>query len=248
MRSPGPWSTSSAAVMTTKNGCSERRPRQVVQICGVAERRRERDGASRRDIGAAHRYPRKSAREWKFAADLHLPGLLHGKLCLSEHAHARVLAVDTSEAERLPGVQAVLTAWNTPEYRFGSDFEDQTLFARHKVLHRGAVLAAIAARMWRLRKRRRCIRVAYEPLPAVVDVLEAISPRRRSCTKTWRIIRREPAHVRGNICAQSVVAWGDVGAGFRRPTIFEHTFTTSQCIRAIWSRWPPWRSMSPAAS
>ena len=81
----------------------------------------------------------------KFAGDLHLPGLLHGKLRLSEYAHARVLAVDTSEAERLPGVRAVLTAWNTPEYCFGSDFDDQTLFARHKVLHRGAVLAVVAA-------------------------------------------------------------------------------------------------------
>jgi CO/xanthine dehydrogenase Mo-binding subunit len=39
----------------------------------------------------------------KFAADLQVPGLLHGKLRLSDHAHARVLAVDTSDAERLPG-------------------------------------------------------------------------------------------------------------------------------------------------
>ena len=73
----------------------------------------------------------------KFAADIQLPGLLHGKLRLSDQAHARVLSVDTSEAERLPGVKAVLSAWNTPEYRFGSEFQDQTLFAREKVLHRG---------------------------------------------------------------------------------------------------------------
>ena len=46
----------------------------------------------------------------KFTADMHLPGLLYGKLRLSEHAHARVLAVDTSEAERLPGVRAVTGA------------------------------------------------------------------------------------------------------------------------------------------
>src|SRR5436309_5396991 len=113
----------------------------------------------------------------KFAADLHLSGLLYGKLCLSEHAHARVLAVDTSEAERLPGVQAVLTAWNTPEYRFGSDFEDQTLFARHKVLHRGHILAAVAAIDAETAEEAvRRIRVRYEPLPAVTNVLEAIKP------------------------------------------------------------------------
>src|SRR5919198_3712104 len=113
----------------------------------------------------------------KFAADLHPPDLLHGKLRLSEHAHARVLAVDTTEAERLPGVQAVLTAWNTPECRFGSDFEDQTLLARHKVLHRGAVLAAVAAvDPETAAEAARCIRVAYEALPAVMDIQEAIQP------------------------------------------------------------------------
>ena len=166
----------------------------------------------------------------KFAADLHLPGLLHGKLRLSEHAHARVLAVDTSEAERLPGVKAVLTAWNTPEYRFGSDFEDQTLFARHKVLHRGAVLAAVAATdLATAEAAAQCIRVTYEPLPAVLDVLEALKPDApllHEDLATYAGVN--PAHVRGNVCAQSVVAWGDVEAGFRQADhIFEHTFTTS---------------------
>jgi len=166
----------------------------------------------------------------KFAADLHLPGLLHGKLRLSEHAHARVLAVDTSEAERLPGVQAVLTAWNTPEYRFGSDFEDQTLFARHKVLHRGAVLAAVAATdLATAEAAAQCIRVTYEPLPAVLDVLEALKPDApllHEDLATYAGVN--PVHVRGNVCAQSVVAWGDVEAGFRQADhIFEHTFTTS---------------------
>src|SRR5919106_4232687 len=102
----------------------------------------------------------------QFAADIQLPGLLHGKLRLSDHAHARVMAVDTSEAERLPGVRAVLTAWNTPEYRFGSEFQDQTLFAREKVLHRGSVLAVVAAvDAETAEKAVRRIRVVYDPLP-----------------------------------------------------------------------------------
>src|SRR5262247_2903001 len=106
----------------------------------------------------------------KFAADLHLPGLLHGKLRLSEHAHARVLSIDTSEAERLPGVKAVLSAWNTPEYRFGSEFQDQTLFARAKVLHRGSILAAVAAVDAETAEEGvRRIRIVYDPLPAVTD-------------------------------------------------------------------------------
>ena len=166
----------------------------------------------------------------KFAADLSLPGLFHGKLRLSDYAHARVLAVDTSEAERLPGVQAVLTAWNTPEYRFGSDFEDQTLLARHKVLHRGAVLAAVAAvDPETAEEAAQCIRVTYEQLPAVMDVQEAIKPDApllHEDLATYAGVN--PAHVHGNICAQSVVAWGDVEVGFRQADhVFEHTFTTS---------------------
>ena len=67
--------------------------------------------------------------------------MLHARLLLSAHAHARILRIDTSAAEQLPGVYAVLSARNTPPYRFGSEFPDQELFARHKVLHR--------ARCWR---------------------------------------------------------------------------------------------------
>ena len=86
-----------------------------------------------------------------------------------------MLSVDTSEAERLPGVKAVLSAWNTPEYRFGSEFPDQTLFAREKVLHRGSILAAVAAVDAETAEEAvRRIRVIYDPLPAVTDVLEAI--------------------------------------------------------------------------
>lgn len=166
----------------------------------------------------------------RFAADIQLPGLLHGKLRLSDHAHARVLAVDTSEAERLPGVKAVLTAWNTPEYRFGSDFQDQTLFAHDKVLHRGSILAAVAATDPETAEEAvRRIRVDYEPLPAVMDVLEAIKPDAPILHEHLASYPGvNPAHIQGNICARSSVTWGDVDEGFRQADhVFEHTFTTS---------------------
>ena len=166
----------------------------------------------------------------KFAADIQLPGLLHGKLRLSDQAHARVLSVDTSEAERLPGVKAVLSAWNTPEYRFGSEFQDQTLFAREKGLHRGSILAAVAAvDLETAEEAVRRIRVVYDPLPAVTHVLEAIKPDAPILHEQLATYPGEnPAHIRGNICAQSMVAWGDVTEGFRQADhVFEHTFTTS---------------------
>jgi xanthine dehydrogenase molybdenum-binding subunit len=166
----------------------------------------------------------------KFAADIQLPGLLHGKLRLSDQAHARVRSIDTSEAECLPGVKAVLSAWNTPDYRFGSEFPDQTLFAREKVLHRGSILAAVAAVDEETAEEAvRRIRVVYDPLPAVMHVLEAIRPDApilHEQLATYPGVN--PAHIHGNICAQSMVAWGDVAEGFRQADhVFEHTFTTS---------------------
>jgi len=105
-----------------------------------------------------------------------------------------------------------------------------TLLARHKVLHRGAVLAAVAAvQPETAEEAARCIRVTYEPLPAVLDVREAIEPDApilHEHLATYAGVN--PAHVHGNICAQSVLAWGDVEVGFRQADhVFEHTFTTS---------------------
>ena len=83
-------------------------------------------------------------------------------------------------------------------------------------------------RIWRLPKRRQCIRVTYEPLPAVLDVLEALKPNApllHEDLATYPGVN--PAHVHGNVCAQSVVAWGDVEAGFRQPTTSLSTPSTS---------------------
>ena len=104
------------------------------------------------------------------------------------------------------------------------------MFARHKVLHRGEVLAAVAATdRATAEAAAQCIRVTYEPLPAVLDVLEALKPEAPLLHENLATYAGvNPAQVHGNVCAQSVVAWGDVEAGFRQADhIFEHTFTTS---------------------
>ncbi|MBI3329081.1 MAG: molybdopterin-dependent oxidoreductase [Nitrospinae bacterium] len=103
------------------------------------------------------------------------------------------------------------------------------MFARDKVLHRGAILAAVAAIDPEIAEEAvRRIHVTCEPLPAVMDVLGAINPDApilHEALATYPGVN--PAHVRGNICAQSRVTWGDVEEGFRQADhIFEHTFTT----------------------
>ena len=91
-----------------------------------------------------------------YGADLSLPGMLFGKVLRSPHPHARVLSIDTSEAEKLDGVKAVCTAADLPEKgdAFGAggeggptNFRDlsRNVLARDKVLYDGHAVAAVAA-------------------------------------------------------------------------------------------------------
>ena len=55
-----------------------------------------------------------------YAGDVYLPGMLMCKLLVSTHSHARIVRIDTSAAEELPGVKAVITGKDYPDARFGS--------------------------------------------------------------------------------------------------------------------------------
>src|SRR5919198_6462429 len=80
-----------------------------------------------------------------FGDDVQLPGLLHGKVLRSPYAHARIRRLDTSQAERLPGVKAVVTAKDAPETPSGGVIKDRWIFARDKVRYMGEPIAAVAA-------------------------------------------------------------------------------------------------------
>ncbi len=92
----------------------------------------------------------------KYGADIILPGLLHGKILRSPHAHARIKSIDTSKAEAAPGVHAVVTSadWEQPTGKVedlaeGSihnlRFMSNNILAYGKVLYKGHAVAAVAA-------------------------------------------------------------------------------------------------------
>ncbi len=111
-----------------------------------------------------------------YGHDVKLPRMLYGKILRSPHAHARIVHVDTSAAERLPGVKAVLTGHDLPDRRFGYG-EDHYALARDKVRWIGDEVAAVAAiDEDTAAEALELIRVEYEPLPAVFDAFEAIKP------------------------------------------------------------------------
>lgn len=113
----------------------------------------------------------------KYAADMTLPNMLHVKVLRSPFAHARIKSIDTSLAEAMEGVEAVLTYKDVPgEDGFGVFVLDQPSFAREKVRFVGETVAAVAAETEIIaREALAKIKVEYEPLPALFDPEEAMA-------------------------------------------------------------------------
>lgn len=154
----------------------------------------------------------------QYAADLRLPGTLTGMALRSPHSHARVLRVDASRAERLPGVHAVLSRENTPPNRFGINHKDETAFCRDKVRYAGDEVAAVAAvDEETAREALALIQVEYEPLPAVTDPFAALAG-------GAPLVHDD---IQGNVASQFHVARGEVEAAFAAADArFEDEFHT----------------------
>ncbi|RLB69915.1 MAG: xanthine dehydrogenase family protein molybdopterin-binding subunit [Deltaproteobacteria bacterium] len=110
-----------------------------------------------------------------FINDVTLPGMLYGKIKRSEYAHAVIKHIDTSRAERLPGVKVVLTGKNSPAGNFRIGFiKDNPPLKSDKVRQYRDEVAAVAATDPDLAAEAcELIKVDYEPLPGVFDPLEA---------------------------------------------------------------------------
>ena len=168
--------------------------------------------------------------EASFAADLLLPGMLWGKILRSPHPHARILNIDTSRAERVPGVRGIVTgkdavALGGEKYGFLPRTRDKWAMEIEKVRYVGDEVAAVAAIDKDIADEALdLIEVEYEPLPAVFDPEEAM---------------REGApqihdHVKNNISAESHQVWGDVEAGFHASdVILEDRFVTQSVIHGF---------------
>src|SRR5437773_11297526 len=122
-----------------------------------------------------------------YGADFSLPGLLHGAVLRSPHAHARIMSIDTTAAEALPGVKAIVTARDIPansaKVLLGGeaslDLGDMSdcMLARDKVLYHGHAVAAVAATSLDIaREAANRIKVVYDVLPPVTGIDQAIAP------------------------------------------------------------------------
>ena len=111
----------------------------------------------------------------EYLGDMHVKGMLYAKPVLSTEHHAQIIDIDTSEAEKLPGVHAVVTWKDVPHNLIGITLDDTPVLAEGKVSLSGEMVAAVAAETYDLACRAASlVKVTYERLPAVFDPREAM--------------------------------------------------------------------------
>jgi aerobic-type carbon monoxide dehydrogenase small subunit (CoxS/CutS family) len=169
--------------------------------------------------------PSKVSGRLKYAADMKLPDMLQMQVLRSPHAHARILSIDTSEAEAMDGVACVITSADVPGTDgFGVFVHDQPIMARGKVRHVGEAVAAVAAEdLVTARRAVSKIKVEYEELPGLFDPEDALKP-------GAPVIHD---YAPGNVVKHIPVRKGDIDAGFAAADIvLEDDFSTQQVEHA----------------
>jgi CO/xanthine dehydrogenase Mo-binding subunit len=146
----------------------------------------------------------------RFAADLRLPGLLHARLVLSPHAHARISKIEIQEALALPGVVAVLTGRDLPLADPDPSDRNRLPLATERVRFAGQPVVAVVAESEALAEDAAgLVRVDYEPLPAALDPLEAMKPEAPAV--------RDPGEAQGDDEALAMHGAAADGAGPAEP-------------------------------
>ena len=171
--------------------------------------------------------------------NIEMPGMLHVAVLRSPYAHARIARIDKSRAEKLPGVAVVLTGAEVARMpgvdpHFGPAFRDQPILCVEKACYIGDPVVAVAAVDRRTAEDAlQLVEVDYDPLPAVVDVLEAVKPdsplvhEQHRAAKAFADLAHVKAGQQSNICYHFKLRLGDVDRAFAEADrVFEDTFSS----------------------
>ncbi len=177
--------------------------------------------------------------EARYCTDIKVAGMLYGKVLRSPYAHARIISIDTSKAEKLLGVRVVVTGKDAPESRYGGYIRDQHILCKNVVRHVGDAIAAVAADTLDIAEKAiELIEVKYEELPGIFDVEEAWGtnppvivhpelPHYEQAVAQGLYLRLEPD--RPNVTHHHQIRHGDVEKGFQEAdVIMENRFTTAR--------------------
>jgi CO/xanthine dehydrogenase Mo-binding subunit len=177
-----------------------------------------------------------------YGADLNLPGMLHGAVLRSPHAHARIVSIDTSAAEAMAGVKAVITGRDIPPNsaklvlggEAALDLHDMgdNLLAHDKALYHGHPVAAVAATSADLaREAALKINVVYDTLPPVMTVDDAMAP---GAPRLHDRFAQNVAHrmelKRGDVEKGFAAADVVVEREFRTPTVHQGYIEPHACV------------------
>src|ERR1700754_2344788 len=169
----------------------------------------------------------------QFAADTNMPGMIWGKVLRSPHPHARIRKIDTSKAEKLRGVKAVVTARDVVDFPIEKGavmlgIQDmrwmcRNVMAREKALFPGHPVAAVAATTEAIAAEAcKLIEVDYEVLPFAIEIEDAIKPD-APILHEFNKFEGKPSNIMGRLEHKK----GDLAEGFKQAdVIIERSFTT----------------------
>ena len=187
----------------------------------------------------------------RYSADLNLPGMLYGKVLRSPHAHARIRSIDTSKAEAMPGVRAVITGADIVEptgrasdlaegAMINFKFLSNNIMAQDKALYKGHALAAVAAINPHVAEEALAlIDVDYEVLPPVMHARDAMSEGatlvherlaalNSAATRAGGILDDDDGSTGTNIANRFEFRMGDLDVGFgEADVVVERSVSTS---------------------
>jgi CO/xanthine dehydrogenase Mo-binding subunit len=182
--------------------------------------------------------------ETVFAPDVRLPGLLIGKWLPSPHAHAEILAIDTSQAEALSGVRAVITGADIPQVdKYDPESRQHAFMARRFAVYAGQPVAAVAADdLATAEAALALIRVEYQPLPVVHNVQEAMQSHSPAVSRETATAERESP----NVVARHIFEYGDLASTFaesdivvegtHRVPVVHQGYLEPHAVTAYWDR------------
>lgn len=167
----------------------------------------------------------KATGEIEYVDDVRLPGMIQAVILGSPYAHARIKSIDTSKAEQVPGVLAVITGKDMPDRRYCTNsgllpgLEDKYPIEKDKVRYIGDDVAAVAAvDLETAEKALELIEVEYEPLDPILDPEQAMND-------STHLIHEDHEN---NISVELNYAFGDVDKAFADADhVFEDYFRTS---------------------
>lgn len=165
----------------------------------------------------------------QYTGDIQLPNMLYARVLRSPHPHAKIVSIDTSKAEKLPGVKAIAHHGNAQVPWSSGGHTHQRFIFNNPVRFVGDAVAAVAAIDRHIAEDAlKLIEVKYEKIPHVIDPNEALKPDAPKIAPQGNL-----SVGKGSFSAPIAESWGDVEQGFKEADrVFEDTYLTKHVNNA----------------